>query len=50
LSYIYQTWLPKSDERLAAPLVMEYHGKGWEGRKEDGAESAPEWELRVPIA
>jgi AraC family transcriptional regulator len=47
LNYIYQTWLPKSGERLAYPLEIEYYGKDWDGCKDSETES--EWELYIPI-
>ena len=48
LSYVYQTWLPKSGERLAYPLEIEAFGQDWDGRHDSQAES--EWELYIPIA
>ena len=47
LRYIYQTWLPKSGERLAYPLEIEYFGKDWAGCQDGERES--EWELFIPI-
>ena len=41
--YIYHTWLPQSDRRLACPLEIECHGR----RTPDGEERR--WELLIPI-
>jgi len=43
--YIYQTWLPKSGERLAQPFELERYGEAMGGR--DG--SVTEWEVLVPV-
>lgn len=47
LNYIYGTWLPKSGERLAYPMVIEYHGRDWDQCRESEIET--EWELYIPI-
>jgi AraC family transcriptional regulator len=48
LNYIYGTWLPKSGERLACPMVIEYFGKDWDRCRESEIET--EWQLYIPIA
>ena len=45
LDYIYQTWLPKSGERLAYPLEIVCYGRDM-GRRENDAEL----EICIPIA
>ena len=47
LDYVYQTWLPRSGERLACPLQIEYFGKDWKRRTGSAIET--EWELYIPI-
>ena len=45
--YIYQTWLPRSGERLAYPLEIEVHGRDWAACT-DGV-AASQWELYIPL-
>jgi AraC family transcriptional regulator len=45
LDYIYQTWLPKSGERLARPLEIEWYGQ--ELGDLDGENA--EWTVYIPI-
>ena len=45
LDYIYQTWLPKSGQRLASPFEIEHHGQDF--RSPDNEES--EREIYIPI-
>ncbi len=44
LDYIYQTWLPKSGERLAYPLEIEYYGQDMSAAWRDA-----ELEVYIPI-
>jgi AraC family transcriptional regulator len=44
LDYIYQTWLPRSGERLAYPLEIVCYG-----RELDAAQTDAEWEIFIPI-
>jgi len=43
--YIYQTWLPKSGNTLAAPLEIEFYGEQYRGPDDPDSES----EISVPI-
>ncbi len=45
LDYVYQTWLPKSGQRLAGPFEIERYGQDFQGP--DNKES--EWEIYIPI-
>jgi AraC family transcriptional regulator len=43
--YIYQTWLPKSGNTLAAPLEIEFYGERYRGPDDSDSES----EILIPI-
>jgi AraC family transcriptional regulator len=43
--YIYQTWLPKSGNTLAAPLEIEFYGERYHGPDDPDSES----EIFIPI-
>ena len=43
--YIYQTWLPKSGNTLAAPLEIEFYGEQYRGSDSPDSES----EILIPI-
>ena len=43
--YIYQTWLPKSSNALAAPLEIEFYGERYRGPDDPDSES----EILIPI-
>ncbi len=45
LDYVYHTWLPKSGERMAHPLILEEYGYMFP-RQDD---VATEWRIDVPI-
>jgi len=45
LDYVYHTWLPKSDQSLSYPLVIEHYGQ--DVRDWDNQES--EREIYIPI-
>jgi AraC family transcriptional regulator len=44
--YIYQTWLPKSGNTLAAPLEIEFYGERYRGPDDPDSES----EIFIPIS
>ena len=43
--YVYQTWLPKSGERLARPLEIEWYGQALGDLDGEGSE----WKVCIPI-
>jgi AraC family transcriptional regulator len=46
-NYIFQSWLPRSGERVAYPMEIERHGAGWDVGS--AVETESEWELLIPI-
>ena len=45
LDYVYHTWLPKSGECMAYPLILERYGQAFPRRDDVGSE----WRIDVPI-